>query len=113
MVISATQVGQESRFGGENQRPACCTFVHLDLFTYVTGGETRLNGASGKEHEQTGVGQVDHANLGRNFRRLSALRQKERRLTLKVASWGAYLMKTNVLATSFAPTNNHEEQVSF
>ncbi|KAG6792052.1 hypothetical protein POTOM_001195 [Populus tomentosa] len=30
-----------------------------------------------------------------------------------VASWGAYLMKRNVLAMSFAPRDNHEAQVQF
>ncbi|GFZ02029.1 S-adenosyl-L-methionine-dependent methyltransferases superfamily protein [Actinidia rufa] len=30
-----------------------------------------------------------------------------------VASWGAYLLKRNVLAMSFAPKDNHEEQVQF
>lgn len=30
-----------------------------------------------------------------------------------VASWGAYLMKRNVLAMSFAPKDNHEAQVQF
>lgn len=30
-----------------------------------------------------------------------------------VASWGAYLMKKNVLAMSFAPRDNHEAQVQF
>jgi hypothetical protein len=31
----------------------------------------------------------------------------------QVASWGAYLMKRNVLAMSFAPRDNHEAQVQF
>lgn len=31
----------------------------------------------------------------------------------KVASWGAYLLKRNVLAMSFAPRDNHEAQVQF
>ncbi|CAI9095479.1 OLC1v1031441C1 [Oldenlandia corymbosa var. corymbosa] len=30
-----------------------------------------------------------------------------------VASWGAYLMKRNILAMSFAPRDNHEAQVQF
>ncbi|CAK9173361.1 unnamed protein product [Ilex paraguariensis] len=30
-----------------------------------------------------------------------------------VASWGAYLLKRNVLAMSFAPKDNHEAQVQF
>ncbi|KAF9625149.1 hypothetical protein IFM89_019363 [Coptis chinensis] len=30
-----------------------------------------------------------------------------------VASWGAYLLKRNVLAMSFAPRDNHESQVQF
>ncbi|KAI3815155.1 hypothetical protein L1987_14811 [Smallanthus sonchifolius] len=30
-----------------------------------------------------------------------------------VASWGAYLVKRNVLAISFAPRDNHEAQVQF
>lgn len=30
-----------------------------------------------------------------------------------VASWGAYLMKRNILAMSFAPKDNHEAQVQF
>ena len=31
----------------------------------------------------------------------------------QVASWGAYLLKRNVLAMSFAPRDNHEAQVQF
>ena len=31
----------------------------------------------------------------------------------QVASWGAYLLKRNVLAMSFAPKDNHEAQVQF
>lgn len=31
----------------------------------------------------------------------------------QVASWGAYLMKKNVLAMSFAPRDSHEAQVQF
>lgn len=32
---------------------------------------------------------------------------------IQVASWGAYLLKRNVLAMSFAPRDNHEAQVQF
>lgn len=32
---------------------------------------------------------------------------------MQVASWGAYLLKRNVLAMSFAPRDNHEAQVQF
>jgi hypothetical protein len=31
----------------------------------------------------------------------------------QVASWGAYLLKRNVLAMSFAPRDSHEAQVQF
>ncbi|CAL5432404.1 unnamed protein product [Camellia sinensis] len=34
-------------------------------------------------------------------------------LSPSVASWGAYLLKRNVLAMSFAPKDNHEAQVQF
>ncbi|KAB5573922.1 hypothetical protein DKX38_001116 [Salix brachista] len=34
-------------------------------------------------------------------------------ILMQVASWGAYLMKRNVLAMSFAPRDNHEAQVQF
>jgi hypothetical protein len=32
---------------------------------------------------------------------------------LKVASWGAYLLKRNIIAMSFAPRDTHEAQVQF
>ena len=31
----------------------------------------------------------------------------------QVASWGAYLLKRNVIAMSFAPRDSHEAQVQF
>jgi hypothetical protein len=34
-------------------------------------------------------------------------------LLLKVASWGAYLLKRNIIAMSFAPRDTHEAQVQF
>lgn len=33
--------------------------------------------------------------------------------TLKVASWGAYLLKRDIIAMSFAPRDTHEAQVQF
>lgn len=32
---------------------------------------------------------------------------------VKVASWGAYLLKRNILAMSFAPRDTHAAQVQF
>ena len=32
---------------------------------------------------------------------------------MQVASWGAYLLKRNVLTMSFAPRDSHEAQVQF
>lgn len=32
---------------------------------------------------------------------------------VKVASWGAYLFKRNIIAMSFAPRDTHEAQVHF
>lgn len=32
---------------------------------------------------------------------------------VKVASWGAYLLKRDILAMSFAPRDTHEAQVQF
>lgn len=34
-------------------------------------------------------------------------------IMIQVASWGAYLLKRNVLPMSFAPRDNHEAQVQF
>jgi hypothetical protein len=34
-------------------------------------------------------------------------------LLLQVASWGAYLLKRNIIAMSFAPRDTHEAQVQF
>lgn len=33
--------------------------------------------------------------------------------TVKVASWGAYLLKRDIIAMSFAPRDTHEAQVQF
>lgn len=34
-------------------------------------------------------------------------------LIVKVASWGAYLLKRDIVAMSFAPRDTHEAQVQF
>lgn len=34
-------------------------------------------------------------------------------LVIKVASWGAYLLKRNIIAMSIAPRDTHEAQVQF
>jgi len=34
-------------------------------------------------------------------------------LIIKVASWGAYLLKRDIIAMSFAPRDTHEAQVQF